>query len=479
MRNSELTKKTALEVSGLIERREISPVELLDACLERIAKQNPTFNAIITLAEGSMYELAVQAEKDIGQGRYKGPLHGIPFVVKDVTETAGLRTTYASPMYKDNIPDVDAEVVRRLKVAGAIVLGKTNTPEFATGANTVNTVFGATLNPWNKALSAAGSSGGSAVAVASGMVPLGHGTDFGASLRMPAAFCGIVGLRTTPGLIPNDPMPLPWDAGQVHGPLARTAEDAALMLDAMTGFDQIWPISIEPNWDSALDIVLKTNDVKGLRIAYAPDIAGIGIEPEIAERVEAAAMSLESNGADIEKLNFDLSEGCAAYLALRAEWMVGQQYSRLDLLSEMDANLAGNLREGLALTLRDTMKAQAVRQKLLGDYRQLFERFDFLLTPISPVLPFPVVQNYPEEINGRKLESYADWMAPAFLVTLCGMVGGSVPIGLSNSGLPIAMQIVGPRLSEPRVLALAKHFQKAFPIGWPTEVLGIDAEKIT
>ena len=246
-----LSRKTAVELASLIATKAVSPLEVLEAHLATIARVNPKLNAIVTLVEEAARTSAKQAEAAVMRGEKLGALHGLPVVIKDITPTAGIRTTYGSPLFKDNVPAEDAEVVRRLKAAGAIVLGKTNTPEFAAGANTFNEVFGVTRNPWNPALSPAGSSGGSAVAVATGMVPLAQGTDFGCSIRMPASVCGIVGIRPTPGLTPNWPMPLAWDPGQVHGPLARTAEDAALMLDAITGFSRISPISVAPPWASA------------------------------------------------------------------------------------------------------------------------------------------------------------------------------------------------------------------------------------
>ena len=224
----------------------------------------------------------------------------------------------------------DAEVVRRLKAAGAIVLAKTNTPEFAAGANTVNAIFGATRNPWNAALSAAGSSGGSAVAVAAGMVPIAQGTDFGGSVRVPAAFNGIVGIRPTPGLIPSYPLPLAWDSGQVNGPLARDAEDAALMLDAMIGFSRLSPISAVPPWQSVLAEMRRAPDAKGLRVAYVSDIAGIGVDPEVDEICRSAAACVSGTlGASVEHIEFDASDGRAPYQAWRGFWMVGQQYHRL------------------------------------------------------------------------------------------------------------------------------------------------------
>ncbi len=276
-----LPRKTACELASLIASKAISPVEVLDAHLETIARVNPKLNAIVTLVADSAREQAKAAEAAVMKGDKLGALHGLPVVIKDVTPTKGIRTTYGSPRFKDHVPTEDAEVVRRLKAHGAILLGKTNTPEFAAGANTFNDVFGVTRNPWNPALSPSGSSGGSAVAVATGMVPLAQGTDFGCSIRMPASFNGIVGIRPTPGLTPNWPMPLAWDPGQVHGPLARTAEDAALMLDALVGYSRLSPISVAPPWQSARAIVAGAQDLKGLRISHVSDISGIGRDPEI------------------------------------------------------------------------------------------------------------------------------------------------------------------------------------------------------
>ena len=281
MPNASLTRKSAGELVALVKSREITPVEILDAHLSVIDRINPQLNAIVTLAADQARVAALAAGDAVMRGDALGPLHGLPMGIKDITPTAGIRTTFGSPLFKDNVPVEDAEAVRRLKAAGAIILAKTNTPEFAAGANTFNDVFGVTRNPWNPALSPSGSSGGSAVAVATGMLPLAQGTDFGCSIRMPAAFCGIVGIRPTPGLTPNYPMPLSWDPGQVHGPLARSAEDAARMLDALVGFSRLSPISVAPPWQSALAEVEKSRDAKGLRIAYVTDIAGIGVDTEI------------------------------------------------------------------------------------------------------------------------------------------------------------------------------------------------------
>ncbi len=470
MANESLTRKSAGELAALMRSREITPVEILDAHLAAIDRINPKLNAIVTLAAEQARAAALKAGDAIMRGEAGGLLHGLPVGIKDVTPTAGIRTTYGSPLYKDNVPSEDAEAVRRLKAAGAIVLAKTNTPEFAAGANTVNPVFGATRNPWNTDLSPAGSSGGSAAAVASGMLPLAQGTDFGCSIRMPAAFCGIVGIRPTPGLTPNYPMPLAWDPGQVHGPLARTAEDAALMLDALVGFSRLSPISVAPPWKSAFEAVKASGDAKGLRIAYVTDIAGIGVDNEIDAICRATALSLRDAGASVEEVAFDVSEGKGPYQAWRGLWMVGQQYANLDRLEQFGPNLQGNVKAGLKVTPLDFAKAEQERAKLFLRFRDFFERFDLLLTPASPVKQYPVTQNFPTEINGKKFENYTDWIAGSFLITLMSLPAGSVPAGKTADGLPVGMQIVGTRFEEPRILALAKLIQSLHPIGWPTAV---------
>jgi len=467
MPNASLTRKSAGELVALVKSREITPLEILEAHLSVIDRINPKLNAIVTLVADKAREAAIKAGDVVIRGEAAGPLHGLPIGIKDITPTAGIRTTFGSPLFKDHVPDKDAEAVRRLKAAGAIVLAKTNTPEFAAGANTVNSVFGATLNPWNPTLSPAGSSGGSAVAVATGMLPLAQGTDFGCSIRMPAAFCGIVGIRPTPGLTPNYPMPLAWDPGQVHGPLARTAEDAARMLDALVGFSRLSPISVAPPWKSALTEVAACRDAAGLRIAYVSDIAGIGVDDEIDAICRKTAQSLCDAGASVEEIEFDASEGKVPYQAWRGLWMVGQQYANLAHLEEFGPNLKGNVQAGLKVTPLDFGAAEQTRAALYLRFMELFERFDLLLTPASPVKQFPIGQNFPTEINGKKLENYTDWIAGSFLITLMSLPAGSVPAGRTAEGLPVGLQIVGARFEEPRILGLAKIIQELHPVGFP------------
>ena len=466
--STDLSRTSAVELATMLAKRKVSAVEVLDAHLAAIDRLNPKFNAIVTLDGEGARKAAAAADAAIAAGQATGRLHGLPVVIKDVTLTAGMRTTFGSPLYRDYVPTTDAAVVSRLRASGALILGKTNTPEFATGANTVNDVFGATRNPWNPALSPAGSSGGSAAAVASGMVPLAHGTDFGCSIRIPAAFCGVVGIRTTAGLIPNEGMRLLWDGGQVHGPLARSAEDAALMLDGMVGLDPYWPISCAPNWKSALAEVQGTEDANGIRVAYCSDIAGLGVDREIDDICRAAAQRLQADGADVEEIKFSAADGIDAYKTIRGLWMVGQQLERLSMLDRFGPNLAGNVRDGLRLTASDIAAAEATREAVWRRFREMFGRFDFLMTPAAPVPPYPVEKNYPDEIGGQRLHNYIDWIAPAFLVTLVGFPAGSAPCGKTAAGLPVGMQIVGPRLSEPKILGLAKLLQAAAPLGWPT-----------
>jgi amidase len=462
-----LTRKTARELARLIRSRAVSPVEVLDAYLKVIEALNPKINAIVTLAADQARDAARLAESAVMKGEPLGLLHGVPIGVKDVTPTAGIRTTYGSPLYKDYVPTADAEAVRRLKASGAIVLAKTNTPEFAAGANTNNVLFGPTRNPWNPALSPAGSSGGSAAAVAARMLPIAHGTDFGCSIRIPAAFCGIVGIRPTPGLIPSHPLHLPWDPGQVPGPLAQDAEDAALFLDASIGLSRISPISVAPPWASALAALERSDDIKGLRIAYVSDIAGIGVEAEIDALCGNAAAALGELGAQVEHVAFDAGEGRAAYQTWRGFWMIGQQYERLGQMDQFGKNLRGNVEAGLKLNSLDFAKAELTRERLFQRFREFFERFDVLLTPAAPVGPYPIEMNFPDQINGKKFENYIDWIAVAYLITLMSLPAATAPAGLSKAKLPVGMQIVAPRFEEPLILRVARLIHRASDVGSP------------
>jgi amidase len=275
-----------------------------------------------------------------------------------------------------------------------------------------------------------------------------------------------VGLRTTAGLVPRQPITLPWHDQSVSGPMARDVADCALLLDAMTGFSAVSPISVPPTWESAAAIVERAQNLRGVRVAYAPVIGPTGVDPEVARLCRDAAFALERDGARAEEVAFDLSDGCDAFAILRGAAMVGNHLARLEKLGELGPNLAGNVRQGLAVQILDIARAEHKRAEIWHRWRALFERYDLLLTPTTPVLPFPVEENYPAEIAGKKLASYMDWLAQTFLVSLAGLPAASVPAGLSASRLPVGLQIVGPRLSEPRILACAKFVERGHPIGW-------------
>jgi len=465
----DLTHLSAAEIARLIRTKKAGPVEVTEAHLAAIERLNPAVNAFCTVAAEKALAWAREAEGAMKKRAKLGPLHGVPVAIKDLTPTAGIRTTWGSMLFRDHVPAQDAEVVLRLKAAGAIVLGKTNTPEFGAGANTVNKVFGATRNPWNTALSASGSTGGGAAALAARMAPLAEGTDFGGSLRTPAAFCGVVGLRTTAGLVPRYPMTMPWHDQSVAGPMARSAEDCALLLDAMTGLSAKSPLSCAAPWKSARERLAKARNLRGLRLAYAPDIAGIGVDEEIERICRTAALDLRAAGAAVEEMEINLADGRDAFLALRGEAMVGNHLERLERIGELGDNLAGNIRAGLALTISEIARAEHKRAEIWHRWRALFERYDFVLTPTAPVPPFPVEKNYPDVIRGRKLQNYMDWIAPNFLVSLAALPAASVPAGLTLAKLPVGLQIVGPRFSEPGILTVAKFVEAAHPIGLPPD----------
>jgi len=461
-----LHRLPARALARLVRERRASALEVLEAHLAAIGRANAPVNAFVTLAPESARAAAQAVDRAVAAGEKLPPLAGVPVGIKDVTPTAGIRTTWGSELYAEHVPDEDGETVASLKRAGCVVVGKTNTPEFAAGANTVNRVFGATRNPWDLSLSASGSTGGGAAALAAALVPLAEGSDFGGSLRTPASFCGVVGLRTTTGLVARYPMNMPWHDQNVAGPMARDAEDCALMLDGMTGFSLKHPASVPPPWASACDIVARAENLRGMRLAYVADLGGTGIDSEVARICRDAARALERDGAAVEEIAADFSDGVQPFITLRGESMVGNHLDRLDQLERLNPNLAGNIRLGLDVKILDIARAERKRTEIFHRWRALFERYDLVLTPCSPVPPFPVDQNYPTEIGGKKLDNYIAWIAQTFLVSLATLPAASAPAGLTASRLPVGLQIVGPRFSEPRILACAKFVERVSPLGW-------------
>ena len=461
----DLAACTATEIARLVGAREASPVEVAQAALDRIDTVNDPINAVVTINEHLLDE-ARSLEKTLSAGAVPGPLCGVPVGIKDVTPVAGIRTTYGSPLFANHVPDEDALVVERLKAAGALIVGKTNTPEFAAGANTYNKVFGRTRNPWNRELSAGGSTGGGAAALASGMIAIAEGTDLGGSLRIPASFCGLVGLRPSSGLVPAWPTNWLWDDLSVTGPIARNAEDAALALSVMSGQDPRLPMCQST---VGKDFVGDTASLQldGLRLAYSHDVAGIGVDKEIEECCRNSALGLIDAGATVDPMDVDLSEGRKAFLHLRGLWFVSHMHAHLDQLSEMGENVRGNVEAGLKLTTEQLAWANAARGRMWSFFEDFFRRYDFLLTPTTAISPFPVTQNHPDKVGGQQMKTYIDWFAPTFLLSLTGLPVASVPCGLDPEGLPVGLQVVGPPGGEGRVLGLCARIQEAHPIGGP------------
>ena len=462
---ADLTRLPAAELRRQMDTGDLTPSALIEASLEVIERRNPELNAVVTLSETALDE-ARDLERRDAAGEPRGALYGLPAGIKDVTQVGGMRTTFGSPMYADHVPDEDALVVRRLRDAGAIILGKTNTPEFAAGGNTFNEVFGRTRNPWNPALSAGGSTGGGAVGLATGMIALAEGTDLGGSLRIPASFCGIVGLRPSPGLIPTYPSAYLWDNMQVTGHMARTVEDVALVLGAVCGPSPLSP-NVQPIAGRDFVEAVRRGPKSDVRVAYAPDPVGLGIDPDVARVCRESADTLARAGLNVEEVDLDLSYGFEAALSIRGHWMVAHQYGHLDRLEELGVNVRANTEAGLAMNVEALGAAEQARGRIWEDFRRLFGTYDHLLTPCMAVPPFPVDQNYPETIGGKRMNTYVDWIAPTFVLSLAGLPIASVPCGLDTSGMPVGMQIVGRPRDEESTLAMAGRAQEAWSIGLP------------
>ena len=461
-----LTSLSATELQRRIAAREVTVVACVQACLERVAELNPTLNAIVTMNPRALDD-AAELDRRIHRGEDAGPLCGLTVGIKDVTPVAGLRTTFGSPIYADYVPKEDAIIVRRLRDAGAVILGKTNCPEFAAGANTFNDVFGRTRNPWDPAKSAGGSTGGGAAALATGMIALAEGTDLGGSLRIPAAFCGVTGLRPSVGLVPSHPTDWTWDTLSVSGPMARTAEDVALMLQAIAGPSPCSPFAQPVNGRDFVQRVRAPR--KDIRLAYCADIAGIGVDPDIERVCRDAAFALAQQGCRVEEIQIDLSAARPAFLSLRGLWFVTHMFSRLDMQERFGPNVANNVRSGLDVTSKEIAAAEAYRGHLWHQFRRLFEDYDHLLTPCVAVPPFPVEQNFPDTIAGKPMKTYIDWIAPTFVLSLTGLPVASVPAGLDSTGMPVGLQIAGRQFGEEDVLAVAAQVEKLRPIALPRQ----------
>ncbi len=448
----DLTFAPAVELARLYRARKVSPLEVMQLLLARIDAVNPQVNAIVTLARDTALWEARRATASLKRNAALPPLFGVPVGIKDVTPTRGLRTTYGSTLFADHVPEEDALVVQRLREAGAIVVGKTNTPEFAFGPNTVNAVFGATRNPWNPALTAGGSSGGSAAALATGMCPLAEGTDLGGSLRGPASHCGVVGFRTTPGLIPRYPSVLAWDTYSVEGPMARTVADAALMLSVMAGPDDRAPLSYDVD-ARELARAAKAPSVKGWRVAWTPDLGGlVRVDDEVRAIFERAVAAFRAAGARLEAACPDMSDVPEVVRLTRGLLMVARHADKLPAhRAALQPGLVENTEQGLALSPREIAQGELLRTRLWHGVREFLAERDVWLTPTAATPPFPIEQPSP----GRSFLTYA--------FSVLGLPAISIPCGFTRAGLPVGLQIVGKRRGEAAVLRAAAAFEAAQP----------------
>jgi amidase len=451
---------TATELARRIRTKELSAREVMQAHLAHIHRVNPHVNAIVTLLPEQAMAQASAADEALARGEAPGPLHGLPIAHKDLVLTRGIRTTFGSPIFKDHVPDQDALIVERLKRAGAISIGKTNTPEFGAGSQTYNEVFGETLNPYQLDKTCGGSSGGAAVALACGMIPLADGSDTGGSLRNPANFCNVVGFRPSPGRVPVWPSRLAWLPISVQGPMARTVQDTALMLSAIAGPDPRSPIAIaEPGSLFARPL---DRDFTGVRVAWSRDLGGIPVDPRVTAVIDGQRHVFAGLGCAIEDAEPDFRDADEIFKIWRA-WRMEVNYGALlqTHRAQLKETVIWNIEAGRQLTGPQLGWAEQKRTELYHRVRQFMERYEFLILPVSQVPPFDVRQRYVTQIQGVKMETYIDWMKSCYYITVTGHPAISVPGGFTPEGLPVGIQIVGRHQDDRGVLQLAHAFEQA------------------
>ena len=444
-------------LARLLRSRQVSATELMRAFIAQIERLNPRVNAIVTF----LPEQALKAARALDRRKkVERPLAGLPIAYKDLLPTNGIRTTYGSTIYADHVPAQDHALVERLSAAGAITLGKTNTPEFGAGSQTFNAVFGATRNPYDLSKTCGGSSGGAAVAVACGMLPFADGSDLAASLRNPGNFCNVVGFRPTPGRVPSWPAPNGWDTLSTLGPLARTVEDAAFLLSAMAGPDPRAPASIaEPG--TIFGRSLK-RDFRKTRVGWSRHLGGLPVEPGVTAVLESQRAVFTDLGCIVEEAEPDLSPAVEAFQTLRALGFLQRYGAHLkEHRGKLKETVIWNIEQGVRLTPEQITRAQALRTEVFHRLRAFLERYDFLLCPVNQVLPFPVDVEYPTEIAGVKMENYIDWMKSCYYISVASHPAISVPAGFTPDGLPVGLQIVGRYRDDFGVLQFAHAYEGA------------------
>ncbi|MDP9373807.1 MAG: amidase [Chloroflexota bacterium] len=464
MAHSDVCFMAATELAGRIRAKELSAREVMEAHLAQIERVNPRVNAIVTLLPERALAGARAADEALARGADIGPLHGLPIAHKDLELTRGIRTTFGSRIYRDFVPDQNSLLVDRLQRAGAITIGKTNTPEFGAGSQTYNEVFGATLNPYDPAKTAGGSSGGAAATLACGMLPLADGSDLGGSLRNPASFCNVVGFRTAPGRVPVYPTDLGWWPLSVVGPMARTVADVALMLSAIAGPDPRAPISIaEPG--SVFDAPL-ARDFAGVRIAWSRDLGALPVDPRVTAAIDAQRPVFEALGCVVVEGQPDFDGADEVFKGWRA-WSselrhAEQLKTHRHLYKE---TIVREAEEGAKLTGPQLARLERRRTEIYQRVRAFMETHEFLICPVSQAPPFDVEQRYVTEINGVPMGSYIDWMRSCYFVSITGLPAIAVPCGFTPEGLPVGVQIVGRHQDELGVLQLAHAFEGATGFG--------------
>lgn len=451
--SGELWRSSAIDLATAIRERVVSAREVMDSHLARIEAVNPQINAIVTLdAEGA------RAAADRAD-RVRAPsalLHGLPVAVKDLEDTRGMRTTYGSPLYAQHVPASDSLIVERWRAAGAIVVGKTNTPEFGAGSQTFNAVFGATRNPYDLDLTAGGSSGGSAAAVAAGMVPLADGSDLGASIRNPASFCNLVGLRPSPGRVPDPARRDLWNPYEASGALARTVRDAALALRALAGPHPGDPLSIDED-PAAFGAALE-REPSGLRIAWSRTFGGLPVEPEVTRVLERQRRTLVDLGCVVEDVEPDLEAADEAFDTLRALSFAGSYAAMVD---SVKPDIALNVRRGLALTAPEIARAIGLRGEVFRRLQALLTHYDVLAGPVAQTPPFSVQEPWPRSIAGVPMSFYTDWLRSCSRISVTSHPAISVPAGFTSGGLPVGLQLVGRYRDELGLLRLTAAYEAA------------------
>ena len=466
--NTDICRLTARELATRIRARQLSAVDVLSAHLQQIERVNPRVNAIITLVPELAMKAARHADEAMMRGAAVGPLHGLPIAHKDLQLTKDVRTTFGSPIFKDFVPAQDSLVVERLRQAGAIALGKTNTPEFGAGSQTFNAVFGPTLNPYALTKTCGGSSGGAAVALACGMIPIADGSDMGGSLRNPAAFCNVVGLRPSPGRVPTWPAASGWSTLGVEGPMGRTVADTALLLSAMAGPDRRSPLSLHEAggaFSAPLDRAFN-----GVRVAWWKDLGGLPVDRAVRDVVNGQRRIFESLGCRVDDAEPDLRGADDIFKTLRALAFavgIGDVVSRHRAL--VKDTILWEIDRAQRLTAADVVRAETERTELYHRMRVFMAQYDFFVLPVTQVPPFDVTQPYVTEIDGEQMETYIDWMKSCYFISVTAHPAISVPAGFTFEGLPVGIQIVGRYQDDFGVLQMAHAFEQAAQVTprWP------------